>query len=361
MLSVYAERVYPYNIMEDYSDIVQMQARLSYLTNQIEQMQWELARLSREAQLSNSSITAVRKYLLNSDAQTQTHRLLSSLVTQSESQQSDVEELVKTVKKLSRTQFKANALDESKEQQMAETIALLQELATKREDIRTAQQQEERERITELQLQARAEVAAAFLPVLDGIEMALAHQVSLPEPPPPPQEDVVMPQSEPSSGFLKRLFHPGEKHHVAVPQPPQPRDDTTQTLEAMHTAMQRWVYGLEIVRDRFLSLLEHEEIMPIPDVGATFDPHLHVAVDTEKRDDLPENTIVSVLRKGYTHQNRVLRYAEVIVARSPEVRSPEEEEVDEYERLDEDTKEPQNPKPSVNQEDVEVEESESII
>ena len=321
--------------MHDHGNELQVQTRLAYLNSQIEQMQWELARLSREAQVSNASITAVRKYLLNSDAQLQIHKTSADLLTQLDAQQDDIEGLGKTIKKLSRTQFKANTLSESKDQQLAETLNFLKELVNKREGITTEQQQRDHERLMEVQTQARGEVAADFLPILDGIEMALEHRIEFPVMPPEPEEPpapVVVPEEpEPSPGFLRKIFHheskqpapesPPESPLAASPAKPK-RSRSNQTLQEWHAAMAGWLKGLEIVRDRFLTLLEYEGIERIPDVGNSFDPHRHVAVDTEERTDMEDGTIVAVIRKGYMQHERILRYAEVIVAKAPKIEEP---------------------------------------
>lgn len=312
--------------MHDHENEIQIQSRLAYLGNQIEQMQWELARLSRETQVSNASITAVRKYLLNSDAQVQIHKVSADLLTQLESQQEKLEDLAKTVKKLSRTQFKANTLSESKDQQFAQTVAFLQEIATKREELTVAQQQQEHKRLTQLQGQARSEVAADFLPVLDGIELALEHRIELPD----LHQELTELRNEPdlleeatsSPGFLSKIFHYGHKHSEPESRPNSRPQAVEQVLHEVHSAMAGWLHGLEIVRDRFLSLLAREGIERIPDVGTIFDPHLHVAIDTEERGDMPDNTIVAVIRKGYRHQERILRYAEVIVSKSAVQETP---------------------------------------
>ena len=313
--------------MHDHGNELQVQTRLAYLNNQIEQMQWELARLSRETQVSNASITAVRKYLLNSDAQLQIHKTSADLLAQLDAQQDDIEGLAKTIKKLSRTQFKANTLSESKDQQLAETLNFLKELANKREGITSEQQQRDHERLMEAQSRARGEVAADFLPILDGIEMALEHRLEFPVMPPEPEESpepVVVPGiPEPSPGFLHKIFHHENKQPVPEPSPVVPRrSQSKQTLQEWHAAMNGWLKGLEIVRDRFLTLLEYEGIERIPDVGSSFDPHRHVAVDTEERADVADGTIVAVIRKGYMQHERILRYAEVIVAKAPKIEEP---------------------------------------
>ena len=71
------------------------------------------------------------------------------------------------------------------------------------------------------------------------------------------------------------------------------------------------------MRDRFAALLAQEQIQPLPALGQPFDPRLHLAIEAETRSDAPPNTVVRVLRQGYRQRQRVLRYAEVVVARPP--------------------------------------------
>jgi molecular chaperone GrpE len=53
------------------------------------------------------------------------------------------------------------------------------------------------------------------------------------------------------------------------------------------------------------------------DTSGTFDPNLHEAVSTEPRDDIPKDTILEVLRKGYLLNDKLLRPALVKVAVHP--------------------------------------------
>lgn len=319
--------------MQDYDELWQIQGRLSHLMNQIERMQWEVARLSLATQASNSKISALTKHIINSEAQAHIHEKLAEFLTQLETSQEKLDDLsepqkriheklaefltqletsqerlddlTKTVKKLSRTQFKANALGESKEQQVSETVALLRDIVTKREELKETQKIEEQQRIAELQDQARGELATDFLPVLDGIERALEHKIPL------PAEESEQPDTSPGlfQKILKSFAHAPDAH----------RDKDAQKLtREMYETITGWLRGLEIIRERFLRLLEREGIERIPDINQQFDPHLHVAIDTEERTDVAENTIVSVIRKGYIYKERVLRYSEVIVAKSPQ-------------------------------------------
>ena len=58
-------------------------------------------------------------------------------------------------------------------------------------------------------------------------------------------------------------------------------------------------------------------VEPIKTVGETFDPNFHEAVAAEERDDLPANTILDEMLRGYRIGNRVIRHSMVRVTTSP--------------------------------------------
>jgi molecular chaperone GrpE (heat shock protein) len=51
-------------------------------------------------------------------------------------------------------------------------------------------------------------------------------------------------------------------------------------------------------------------------VGQAFDPHRHVAVAVDTSGKAPDGTILAEDRRGYATPDKVLRFAEVVVARS---------------------------------------------
>jgi molecular chaperone GrpE len=76
-----------------------------------------------------------------------------------------------------------------------------------------------------------------------------------------------------------------------------------------------WTRGALLVEQRLLAVLERLGAERIPTIGRRFDPTLHRAVavvDEEAKD----GTILAEELAGYTLRDRVLRHAEVIVARS---------------------------------------------
>ena len=66
------------------------------------------------------------------------------------------------------------------------------------------------------------------------------------------------------------------------------------------------------------SVLDRQGAQRIGDLGDTFDPERHEAVAVRASDDVPERTIVEVQRSGFARGDRVIRPAQVVVARAPE-------------------------------------------
>ncbi|MBE6701238.1 MAG: nucleotide exchange factor GrpE [Ruminococcaceae bacterium] len=72
--------------------------------------------------------------------------------------------------------------------------------------------------------------------------------------------------------------------------------------------------GIALIKKQFTEFLKKIGIEEIDAENKPFDPNFHNAVLHEDRDDLPENTIVEVLQKGYKLGDKVIRYAMVKVA-----------------------------------------------
>ena len=73
--------------------------------------------------------------------------------------------------------------------------------------------------------------------------------------------------------------------------------------------------GLNIITENFAKLLEDEGIVPMKTEGDIFDPYKHEVVLVEENDDLPDNTIVEELDKGYYLNNKVLKPARVKISK----------------------------------------------
>lgn len=165
------------------------------------------------------------------------------------------------LRKLGKTQFKANSLAASQTEQWQTTLAEL-----------TAVQAQNQKLITQLQQQqqqtANQALLLSLLPMIDELEQAL------------------------ENGRLQ--------------------------LSQLDSPLSSWIDGLRLIYDRFLTILERNGVKPIPSVGRPFDPYAHRAVGIIR--SLPAGSppiapgyIVSEERRGYKTAVGVLRYADVIV------------------------------------------------
>ena len=75
--------------------------------------------------------------------------------------------------------------------------------------------------------------------------------------------------------------------------------------------------GFEIIVNKFKKLLDEEGVKPMNSEGEKFDPYKHeVVILEEGRDDLPENTILEEIAKGYYFKDKVLRPAMVKISKN---------------------------------------------
>lgn len=75
--------------------------------------------------------------------------------------------------------------------------------------------------------------------------------------------------------------------------------------------------GMELTLKQLSSVFEKFNIKEINPVGEKLDPHQHQAIGMIDSDQ-PANTVVSVMQKGYTLNDRVLRPALVMVSKGKE-------------------------------------------
>jgi molecular chaperone GrpE len=95
-------------------------------------------------------------------------------------------------------------------------------------------------------------------------------------------------------------------------------DDLGRALQAVppELANNSWVQGILLVAKRLMAVLEQLGVRQVGRPGEQFDPRWHEALSTEAHSNVPEGTILHVTRPGYAIGERVIRPAQVIVARS---------------------------------------------
>ena len=72
--------------------------------------------------------------------------------------------------------------------------------------------------------------------------------------------------------------------------------------------------GVELTLREILRVLERFGVKSIQSLNEPFDPAYHQAMMQEPRDNVPGNTVISELQKGYTLHDRLLRPAMVVVS-----------------------------------------------
>jgi len=75
--------------------------------------------------------------------------------------------------------------------------------------------------------------------------------------------------------------------------------------------------GVELVHREILGALAKHAVTEIAAEGQIFDPAIHEALGQIPNGEVPANTVLQVLQKGYLIHDRMLRPARVIVAREP--------------------------------------------
>lgn len=78
---------------------------------------------------------------------------------------------------------------------------------------------------------------------------------------------------------------------------------------------ERLVKGIEMVYSEFKDVLHKEGLQVIESIGKQFDPQVHEAVMQVHSDEHEDNTVIDVLRQGYTFKGKVIRPAMVKVAK----------------------------------------------
>ena len=264
---------------------LQAEARLRQLARQVDGLEARLSRLLDATETSGTHVEALARHFIRDEGGV--GEGLAAVRADVEASRALLDDLAGTVTKLSRTQFKANTLTEGQAARIDSALEALREIATRRDEAQAAHLDGDRARLETARREARRDLAADFLPVLDGIERALDN----------------------GSALLGRRQREEE--------PPRERKPFWQRLTSAPAdvgdgALAAWLDGLRLVRERMLGLLAAERIERIP-TDVAFDPRLHVAARAEARTGVAPGAILDVLRPGYRHGDQVLRYAEVVV------------------------------------------------
>ena len=98
-------------------------------------------------------------------------------------------------------------------------------------------------------------------------------------------------------------------------------DDLQRAIKVLETLEQGESIkkGFEMLVKNFQKLLDEEGVKPMNCQGQKFDPYKHEVKMVKIDNNLPENTIIEELSKGYYYNNEVLRPAMVIISKKSEI------------------------------------------
>lgn len=77
------------------------------------------------------------------------------------------------------------------------------------------------------------------------------------------------------------------------------------------------VEGVDMTLKEIYKVLEKFNLKSLESEGKPFDPNFHQAVMQEETDEMPDNTVLKVMQKGYILHDRLIRPAMVVVAKAP--------------------------------------------
>jgi molecular chaperone GrpE len=76
--------------------------------------------------------------------------------------------------------------------------------------------------------------------------------------------------------------------------------------------------GVELIVKQMEEVLRSLNVQPVETSGVKFDPRVHEALEQVERTDLPDNTVLDEVRRGYRIRERLLRPALVRVVHNPQ-------------------------------------------
>jgi len=96
-------------------------------------------------------------------------------------------------------------------------------------------------------------------------------------------------------------------------------DNLERTIDHSHTDsdMHKVLEGVEMIQRQFIKALEKNGVAVLDKAPAPFDPNIHQALERVEDTSHPDDTVLTILQKGYILNGKVIRPAMVRVAKHP--------------------------------------------
>ncbi len=102
-------------------------------------------------------------------------------------------------------------------------------------------------------------------------------------------------------------------------------DDLERSLESGQEKpdFNSFYQGIKMIYNKLMKVLESHGVKPFESVGKQFDVYYHDALLRIPRDDVPPDTVIDEVERGYMYYDKVLRHAKVIVSSPVDKQAPE--------------------------------------
>lgn len=94
--------------------------------------------------------------------------------------------------------------------------------------------------------------------------------------------------------------------------------DSALAAEVNDSNFKNFVSGIELTAQQLRSTLSKHQISEVPSLGVVFDPNIHEALSSEATDSVPAGHVSRVFKKAYKFHDKVIRPAQVVVAKEKE-------------------------------------------
>jgi len=91
-------------------------------------------------------------------------------------------------------------------------------------------------------------------------------------------------------------------------------DNLEKAIEMAYKHKDAIIEGIELSIKSFKDMLKKHGVEEINPKKENFDPNLHDALMTQESDELPKNTVIQTVEKGYMLKDKLIRPAKVIVS-----------------------------------------------
>ncbi len=277
-------------------------------TQSAAQLQKRLAELTEQMNAEHEQLNYLGLKMTETATREQMVRLAGTVATENQ-----VNSVLELVQQMARSLELSNRYTETREEHIEALTSTLREIVTKRQ-AKHDQSAFRGPYVETIQSSAKAELLTGLLPLVDGLDVARKQAEAIVAKEQATAEEVrrqALAAEEQASGGLLNKF--------------RGRNSTESTngraanraTEGPASSAERLLQQIVTLQERIETVLSLEGVICIDTTDATYDPRIHIAVETEFTNDAEVGAILCELRPGYAQGDRVLRYAEVVVAAAP--------------------------------------------